>query len=172
MTDSAPRPVRAPLDWSGAVPMPFTRESSIRLDEHGHFFHDGERVEHAGLERAMHRWLRRHPTDGRWVLENGWDWCYVHVDVAAFFVRSARIEGDRVKATLSDGDELEIAPSTLRIDDGGALWCDVHAERDGGPFPARFDVYAAAALGEAIDESDGALVLTLGDVRTTIANRP
>ncbi|MFI5298546.1 MAG: hypothetical protein ACHREM_10650 [Polyangiales bacterium] len=171
MTDPAKPPPRPPLDWSGNAPMPFTRESSIRLDDHGHFFHDGERVEHPGLERAMHRWLRRHPTNGRWVLENGWDWCYVTVDVAAFFVRSARVEGDHIEGLLSDGDDVEIAPSTLRMDRDGALWCDVHGDREGGPFPARFDAYATAALGDAIEERDGALVITVGGTRMTIADR-
>jgi hypothetical protein len=66
---------------------------------------------------------------------------------------------------------VEIAPTTLRIDAAGALWCDVHGEREGGPFPARFDAYATAALSASIEEEvDGALVITVGGARTTIAS--
>jgi hypothetical protein len=172
MPNSAQPPQRPPLDWSGVAPFPFTRESTIRLDDRGRFFHDGERVEHEGLERAMHTWLRRHPNDGRWVLENGWDWCYVQVDLAPFFVRTARIDGTHLRGQLSDDADVDIAPTSLCIDDGGALWCDVHGEREGGPFPARFDAYATAGLGDAIDDEAGTLVLRLGDARTPIARRP
>ena len=82
-----------------------SRESTIRLDENGHFFHEGERVEHPGLEAAMHTWIARHPDDGRFILTNGYDWTYFNVDDVAYFVRSVRIEPDRVVLNLNDGSK-------------------------------------------------------------------
>ena len=66
-----------------------SRESTIRLDADGRFFHEGERVEHPGLEAAMHTWIARHPDDGRYILTNGYDWTYFTVDDVPFFVPGA-----------------------------------------------------------------------------------
>ena len=43
------------------------RQSGIRLDADGHFWHEGGEVTHHGLRAAFFRWLDRNP-DGRWVL--------------------------------------------------------------------------------------------------------
>src|ERR1700759_5395685 len=85
-----------------------SRESTLRLDAEGRFWHDGVRVEHAGLRAGLHRWIRRHPLDGRYILSNGYDWTYFTVDDAPFFVERVRLEPDRVEPdrvvlTLSDG---------------------------------------------------------------------
>jgi hypothetical protein len=40
-----------------------SRESTIVLDRHGRFFHDGAPVEHVGLAAAFGSWVRRHPDD-------------------------------------------------------------------------------------------------------------
>ena len=151
------------LDWSGTAPFPFTRESSIRLDDKGIFWHEGFKIDHPGLQRGMHAWLTRHPTDGRYVLENGYDWCYLTIDIAPFFVRSARVEDDRLHGVLSDGSEVTIDEHTLTIDDGGALWCLVKPALRGGVAPARFDAHAMVAIGDAIEQrDDGAWRLHLG----------
>src|SRR5580704_9868593 len=69
-----------------------SRESSIRLDANGHFWHDGAPVEHLGLADALHGWISRHPDDGRYILTNGYDWTYFSVDDAPYFVRALRGE--------------------------------------------------------------------------------
>jgi len=167
MSDSPPRP---PLDWSGKAPFPFTRESSIRLDTEGRFFHDGEMVEHPGLSHAMHGWITRHPNDARYVLENGWDWCYLTVDDTPFVVRSAHLEGAALDVTLSDGSTEKLAPHALRVAQDGTLRCEVKASAKGGPYPARFDRHALVALGEKLTERDGRYFLTLPGGEIAIAS--
>lgn len=156
MTDGRGRP---PLDWSGNVPFPFTRESAIRIDSDGNFWHEGQKVEHSGLARAMASWISRHPDDGRWVLENGWDWCYVKVDDAPFVVRSARVEGDQVFGVLSDGVEEPL--ESLSVDESGTLRCLVRPTARGGPIPAKLARLAQLDLADHLEEHHGAPVLRL-----------
>lgn len=157
---------RPPLDWSGKAPFPFTRESSIRLGADGRFFHEGAPVDHPGLARAMASWITRHPDNGRWVLENGWDWCYLTIDDVPFWVRSARVEGGEIVATLSDGSEERVDPRTLTVDEDGALRCTVKPGARLGPYPAKLARHAQLALAERLHERDGGFVLSTdaGDV--------
>ena len=57
-----------------------SRESTIRLDAIGRFFHDGEPVENLKMATAFHSWLARHPDDGRPILVNDYDWTYLAFD--------------------------------------------------------------------------------------------
>ena len=153
---------RAPLDWSGAAPFPFTRESSLRVDADGTFWHEGARVEHPGLARALASWVSRHPDDGRWVLENGWDWCYLTVDDVPLLVRSARVEGARLVVGLSDGSEEPLDPATLSVDREGTLRCPVKPGARGGPYPAKLSRHAQLQLAEHLREGAGGVVLVVG----------
>src|SRR5262245_1832529 len=163
-TDNSARPQ---LDWSGNAPFPFTRESSIRLDAEGRFFHEGNRVEHPGLARAMASWISRHPDNGRWVLENGYDWCYVTIEEVPFWVKSARVDGDAIVGTLSDGSEERIEPRSLSVDEHGTIRCEVKANARKGPYPAKLARHAQLALAERLHEENGEFVLSLpnGDVK-------
>jgi hypothetical protein len=158
MTEGSPRP---PLDWSGSAPFPFTRESSIRIDRAGRFWHDGQRVEHPGLARAMASWVSRHPTDGRWVLENGYDWCYLTVDDVPLLVRGVRAEGDALFGVLSDGAEERLDPTSFVVDDEGTLRCSVKPGARGGPYPAKLARLAQLSLADRLREQDGHVVLDL-----------
>ena len=60
-----------------------SRESTIRLDGEGRFFHDDEPVAHPKLAAALHTWIARHPDDGRYILTAG--------DAIACLPRSARL---------------------------------------------------------------------------------
>jgi hypothetical protein len=135
-----------------------SRESTIRLDADGRFFHQGERVEHPGLEAAMHTWIARHPDDGRFILTNGYDWTYFTVDDVAYFVRSVRIEPERVVLTLNDGSEEAWNPEKTRVS-GDRLYASVK----GGTAEARFDRHAQNALGPILEETaDGRLAVKIG----------
>lgn len=158
-------PPRPPLDWSGTAPFPFTRESAIRLDADARFFHEGVRVDHPKLAHAMHTWISRHPSDGRYVLENGWDWCYLTVDDTPFVVRAARVDGDAIELTLSDESIERVSPGALVVDGEGGVRCQVKAKAKGGPYPARFDRHAVVSLGEHLVERDGQLAVRLADGR-------
>ena len=134
-----------------------SRESTIRLDANGHFFHEGEKVEHPGLEAAMHTWIARHPDDGRFILTNGYDWTYFTVEDVPYFVRGIRVEADRVVLRLSDQTEEAWEPQNSRIA-GDRLYAKVK----NGAFEARFDRHAQNALGDVLDEQDGKLVARIG----------
>ena len=125
-----------------APPPGASRESTIVLDREGRFWHDGERVEHGALERAMHTWIARHPDDGRLILTNGYDWTYFRAEDAPYQVRSLRIEGDRVRLTLSDETSEPLDPTTLALDPEGV----VYARVKGGAFEARFSRHAQTEL--------------------------
>jgi uncharacterized protein len=131
-----------------------SRESSLRLDASGRFWHDGAEVKHAGLAAAFHTWISRHPDDGRYILTNGYDWTYFTVDDAPYFARSVRIEPDRIMLVLSDGSEEAWAPETTRIGADSALYASVKRDARGGPYEAKFTPYAQGSLAPALVEGD------------------
>jgi hypothetical protein len=129
-----------------------SRESTLRLDAGGRFWHDGAIVEHAGLSKGLHSWISRHPDDGRYILTNGYDWTYFTVDDAPYFVRAVRLAGDGVTLVLSDESEEAWDPATSRIGQGDALYTAVKRQAKGGPFEAKFTAHAQAALEPALVE--------------------
>lgn len=138
-----------------------SRESSIRLDAEGRFFHEGAIVEHAGLAAAMHTWIALHPDDGRFILTNGYDWTYFTVEDAPYFVRTLRVEPERAILVLSDGSEEAWDPTTTAMHED-RLYARVKASVRGGPFRARFLRHAQAALTEILELVDGAPWVRLG----------
>jgi hypothetical protein len=139
------------------LPPGASRETRIRRDAQGRWFDDGAPIEHERLCRAFDRWLDRAP-DGRYCLHNAIHWVYVEVDGPPAFVRSATLEGDRVRLSLAGGREELLDPDTLRIGPDGALYCDVRA----GRLAARFDNAATMALAPLLGEDAEGLFLTLG----------
>ena len=123
-----------------------SRESTIRLDAEGRFWHEGRRVEHAGLAAAFHSWIARHPDDGRYILTNGYDWTYFIVDDAPYFVRTLRIEPDRIQLLLSDASEEAWDPETTRVGNDDALYAVVKRDAPQGPYEAKFTRHAQASL--------------------------
>jgi hypothetical protein len=136
-----------------------SRESTIRLDADGRFWHDGALFEHPALERAFHQWIARHPDDGRYILTNGYDWTYFQVDDAPYTVRSLSIASDGVAMRLSDDTDEELHPETLRTGPNDALYAKVK----GGAFEARFSRHAQTQLAPLLTENaDGAVCLRIG----------
>jgi hypothetical protein len=133
-----------------------SRESTIRLDARGRFWHEGAPVQHAGLAAALHSWITRHPDDGRFILTNGYDWTYFKVDDAPYFVVALRSEPDRITLVLSDGSEEVWDPSTTRAGDEGALYARVKRGARGGPFEAKFTPFAQTSLEPLLVECGGA----------------
>jgi len=143
-----------------------SRESRIRLDGEGRFWHDGALVERPALAAALHRWITRHPEDGRFILENGYDWCYFAVDDVPCFVTSLRPERDVVVLTLADGSEEPLDPATLREGPGGALYARVKAQAPGGAYAAKLTRAAQAALAPlVVEDEDGRPSLLVGGRR-------
>jgi hypothetical protein len=130
------------------------RQSGIRLDAEGRFWHEGGEVTHHGLRAAFFRWLDRNP-DGRWVLRlDEKRFVYLDVDDAPFVVTSLRVEGPRIVLHLVDDTEEELDYASLRIAPSGVAYAQVK-----GRFPARFSRAAFTALGERMVEREGSMFL-------------
>jgi hypothetical protein len=133
-----------------------SRESTLRLDASGRFWHDDMEVKHPGLAAAFHSWISRHPDDGRYILTNGYDWTYFTVDDAPYFVRSVRIDPEQVTLVLSDGSDEAWVPETTRVGEGDALYAKVKTASRGGPFEAKFTPHAQASLAPVLVEDSEA----------------
>jgi uncharacterized protein len=141
-----------------APPFPFSRETDIRIDADGRFWHEGTPVTHERLARALASWIDVDPETGRYILKNALQWCFIRVDDAPIVVRSAAFAGDGVELSLSDGTTERLDPGSLALR-GDVPYCRVR----GGKLPARFSPQAAFVLLERVVEKDGAPVLQLGD---------
>lgn len=130
-----------------------SRESTIRLDGEGRFFHDDAPVEHPKLRDALHTWIARHPDDGRYILTNGYDWTYFTVEDVPYFVRSLRAEDGDAVLLLSDGTEEPLLPDTVRANERGELYLTVKREAKGGPFDAKMSRFAQSQLDAFLEEA-------------------
>ena len=137
-----------------------SRESSIRLDAAGRFWHEGAPVEHAGMARAFASWISRHPDDGRYILNNGFDWTYFQVEKTPYFVLSVRAaEGGSLLLSLFDGSEELLDPSCLWLENE-----ELYTSVKGRTLTARFSRQAQIALGEWLRErEDGSIALQIGE---------
>lgn len=152
------RPADHPEFFLRPAPDGVSRESSLRLDGEGRFWHDGALVDHPRLLAALHQWITVHPNDGRFILSNGYDWTYFTVDDVPYFVRGVRL-GTEPSLLLSDGSSEPFPSSGYRIGRGAALYCPVKAAR----FEARFTPAAQTALGPALQSDADGLYLALGN---------
>lgn len=141
-----------------------SRESTLRLDAEGRFWHEGRVVEHGRLATALHTWITRHPDDGRYILSNGYDWTYFTVDDAPFSVRALRVEPARVVLLLSDGTEEPWDPGATRVGDDGALYAAVKRDAARGPFEAKFSRHAQTSLAPLLVEGASPAVRVDGQV--------
>ncbi len=157
-----PRPGDHPDFFRLPPPPGRSRESTIRLDAQGRFFHDGHPVEHPAMQRAFASWIAKHPDDGRFILSNGYDWTYFEVEDAPFFVEAVKDVEARPWLVLSDGSEEPLEPAALRI---GAL-DSLYTRVKNGAFAARFRRTAQLSLGPWLEEAaDGGLELLISGVR-------
>src|SRR5688572_9125041 len=102
-----------------------TRETTIRRDALGRWFHDGQPLEHAGLTRAFDGWIEI-ADDGRFCLKNEINWAYITLEGPPLFVRSALVApSGEVSLRLSDGRQERLDPATLREGPDGALYAQV-----------------------------------------------
>ena len=119
-----------------------SRESTIVLDRQGRFWHDGELVTHTGMARAFASWIDVHPDDGRFILQNGYDWSYFEVEDVPYFVTSIAVRDGGVTLSLSDGSEELLAPESVSVGDSDAVYLRVK----NGRFEARLTPAAQTAL--------------------------
>lgn len=145
-----------------------SRESTIRLDADGHFWHDDERFENPRMSEAFHGWIRRHPDDRRYILSNGYDWTYFVVDDTPFFVNAVRVEPAGVRLLLSNGDEVPL--EGLNAGPDGSLYAPVTVRGD--RYEARFSRHAQTQLDPALVEKDGVVGVQSGDQFLVPGERP
>lgn len=138
------------------VPAGLSRETTIRRDVEGRWWHDGEPVTNPGVARAFDRWVDV-AEDGRFCLRNQVNWAYVEIEGPPVFVDRARPGPLAVELELSDGRTERLDPETLRSDSDGNLYCDV---RD-GRMTAGFRRRAMLDLVESLDEGEGGVLLCL-----------
>ncbi|MCK5796212.1 MAG: tRNA (adenosine(37)-N6)-threonylcarbamoyltransferase complex dimerization subunit type 1 TsaB [Deltaproteobacteria bacterium] len=134
------------------------RESGLRLDREGRWWHDERLVEHPGVARAFHRWLDR-LDDGRYILRlDASRYCFVDVVDAPFVVRTLEREGEgagvHVFLLLSDESREELDYGSLRTGEDDALYCTVKAG-----LSARFSRQAQALIADLIDESPSGFLI-------------
>src|SRR5687768_8829128 len=134
-----------------------SRESTIVLTRDGRFLHDGEPVEHPGMQRAFASWLGRHPDDGRYILNNGYDWSYLTVEGALRFVQSVRDLQGKPMLVLLDGSEQPLDPDALGCDADGQLLLKLE---DGEL--ARFTPAAQLQLAPWLSEQAGRIGVLIG----------
>jgi len=126
------------------LPFGWSRETTIRIDREGRFWHEGQRFEHPGLAKAFASWIDVDPESGRYILRNSIHWVFIAADDAPLVVTETRPDGDGLTLVLTDGTTEPLATETLRIDEDDVPYVDV---RD-GKLPARFSRRAAFELGE------------------------
>ena len=144
-----------------------SRESTIRLDSEGQFWHEGAKVEHPKLAAAMHTWIGKHPDDGRFILTNGYDWTYFTVDEVPYFVRAIHVlpDDDRVDLVLSDDTIEPWRPTDSWIGANDAVYTHVKE----GRFEARFTRHAQTSLASVLeDDGNGGVWVVLGQTRTPL----
>jgi hypothetical protein len=162
------KPVDHPEFFRLPPPPGRSRESHIVLDESGTFWNGPVRVDHDGMALAFASWIRRHPDDGRYILENGYDWTYFTVKDVPFFVRRADASAEAVMLRLSDGTEERLDPASVSVAPDGVLYARVK----GGDFDARFSATAQAGLVDVIVEGpDGEPLVEVAGERFSIRLR-
>lgn len=110
-----------------------SRETTIRRDAEGRWFHDGEAVTNQAVARAFDRWIDI-GEDGRFILRNSVNWAYISVEGPALFVDRAHASPQGLTLSLSDGEDELLKGEGLVMDDEGCLYCRA---RD-GRLEARF----------------------------------
>ncbi|MEP7050124.1 MAG: hypothetical protein ABJB12_07215 [Pseudomonadota bacterium] len=166
------RPQDHPEYFRLAAPEGRSRESTIVLDAQGRFFHHGALVEHPGMARAFASWIEVHPDDGRFILNNGYDWSYFQVEDAPFFVRGLHEAGGSLWLSLSDGSESRLGEAAhestpLTVGEGGALYTTVKK----GRFRARFTQAAQTALSPWLSSGEnGEIFLEIAGQRQPLGN--
>lgn len=171
-TENDVKPGDHPEFFRLAPPPGTSRESTIRLDREGRFWHDGALVENEALARALHSWIARHPDDGRYILTNGYDWTYFTVEDVPYFVMSVRVREDGIGLVLSDGSEEDLSVEGLGTGADGALYVRVKS----GAFAGKFTRHAQVSLEPAMVElGEERIGLRVGDrtveVRDVVGER-
>lgn len=145
------------------------RQTGLRLDRHGRWWHEGEIVQHRGLVRAINRWLDR-LDDGRYIIRlDEHRYAYVDVEDTPYIVVTVTHSDDgRLWIHLSDGEREELDYESLAVGSDHALYCRCKDRR----FASRFSHQAHQLLVDAIEQlDDGRFALRAAGKSWPIAER-
>lgn len=151
------------------IPSGLSRETTIRRDASGRWFHEGDPVTNAAVARAFDRWIDV-AEDGRFCLRNSVNWAYVEIEGAPLFVKSvAQEDGETVLHFSNDAREA-LRFETLRRDAEGRLYCTAQ----NGQLTALFLRRAMFELSDLIDEDEEGIFLWNGSskVRPPVTDEP
>lgn len=144
MTAPAPPPLPAEV-------LERLRQIGLRIDAAGRLWHQGDAVTHAGLRRALLRWLDVR-ADGRPIIKlDDVRYAYVDVDDTPLRVTAVRWDGDVPIAYVDDDTAAPLDLVALTLDADGRLQTRV---RD-GRLAARLTSAAQQVLLERADERAG-----------------
>lgn len=141
-----------------------SRETNLRRDEEGRWFHDGVRVTNEKVARAFDAWIDV-GNDGRFILKNDVNWAFVEIEGAPVTVRSAHPNADGVTLWLSDGRSELLDVATVRQGPDGQLYCTVR----GGRLAARFSRRAVLSLEPVLEEDERGIFLQVGSSTVVVS---
>jgi hypothetical protein len=145
----------AVLDDDGIEAVRDNAPPGLFLSRRGAWYHDGDRVKHAGLEGLLHRSIARDDA-GKLLVTTGRDKLPFVAEDAPYFIRTL-VDG---RLLLSDGSVDD--PRHLCIDDEGRIRASVK----GGAFWALASRGAAQGLAALVD-GDGCIRLAAGVLALT-----
>ncbi len=119
------------------------------------FWHEGGRVTHPRLYRALLRGVAFAESEGVFIVRLGHFRGQIQVEDTPFWV--ATYDPEQGVIGLTDGSEEPLAAETLSVDPDDALRCTVKSR-----FPARFTRAGQAHLLNSLDVRDGTLALRAG----------
>ena len=146
---SAPQPGPPPLEPFGLI-----------LHRDGSWSHEGSPILNRKLRERFDRSVVYLPDERKYVVKIGRFRGQIEIEEVGFFVRSVDLQ--RGELTLSDRTTEPFDPATLRpASDGESLLCSVKRDLEPEGLPARFSHAAQAELLQAVEESDGQLVIEI-----------
>ncbi len=142
------------------------RETGIRLDRNGRFWHEDGEITHARFRQTLLRWLDIRE-DGRSILRlDDTRYAYIDIEDAYLLATSLRKADGKLYITLNDGSEEELAYETLSQGKDNALYCLARNRR----LRTRITTAAYYKLAESIEETSTGFALRVGDKRYPIAD--
>jgi len=123
------------------------RQSGIRLDRSGRFWHEGVEITHPRFILALRRWLDT-LADGRTIVRlDATRYAYVELEDAHLLVTSVRWRDGTAMISLNDETSEELCYESLEQSSDNALYCSVR----NGKLTARFATQAYYQLAEHIE---------------------
>ncbi len=134
------------------------RQTGIRLDSNGRFWHEGQEITHKRLRLALLRWLDKLPTGQTILRLDEKRYAFIDVDDCDLLVCSVSWQGDDLFGRLNDETTERIFLQSLSTGPQGAIYCHVRQQK----LVARFSTKAQQLLSPRIEERKGRAAIFAG----------